>query len=109
MTHRDDLRTSVMWTSTARLQQSVTRLERSHAKVCNLDVLLRVQQQVFRLEVAVADIKAMTVIDSSDNLLKVARRLVGGEATLRDEVVEQLAAFHVFENQIPAYQHCLKD
>lgn len=99
-THSDNLGRSVVRRSTARLQQLSTALEGGHSKVGDLDVLLAVEEEVLGFEIAMANVEAMTVVHSRDDLLEVVQRLVGVKTTARDEVVEQLAAFDVLHDEV---------
>jgi hypothetical protein len=54
------------------------------------------------LEISVADVKPMAVVDTMDDLLEVPERLGGRELASRNEVVEELASFDVFKNEVPA-------
>jgi len=53
-THPDDFRASIMRRSARGLEHRPHRLERGHPEVCDLDVVLVVQQKVLRLQIAVA-------------------------------------------------------
>ena len=53
-THPDDFRASIMRRSARGLEHRPHRLERGHPEVCNLDVVLVVQQKVLGLQIAVA-------------------------------------------------------
>ena len=88
VTHRDDLGTGVVGTTAARLEELAAALERGHAKVGDLDVALAVEEQVLGLEVTVADVEAVAVVDSRDDLLEVVQGLVRAELALPHEVVE---------------------
>ena len=52
-TYPDDLGAGVVRRATARLQHRALHLQRRHAEVGHADVVLLVQQQVLRLQVAV--------------------------------------------------------
>ena len=71
-THRDNLWTGVVRTTTASLQESVARLERSHPKVSDLDIFIGVQKEILWFEISVADVEAVAVIYPSDDLLEVS-------------------------------------
>ena len=43
----------------------------------------------------------MTKVEGGDDLSEEPPGLLGGEAALLDEVVEQLPAGHVFQHQVP--------
>lgn len=57
-----------MGRTAASLKHLVVSLERGHAKVGNLDVALAIKQQVFGLQIPMADIEAMAVVDTSDSI-----------------------------------------
>ena len=85
-----------MWAAAARLQHPLACLPSGHAKVGHLDVLVPVQQEVLGLQVAVADVEAVAVVYTSNDLLKVPAGLVWVQSALRDEIVKELAAFDIF-------------
>lgn len=108
-THRDDLRAGVVWAAAARLEELAAALESGHAKVGNLDVALAVEEQVLGLEVAVADVEPVAVVDARDDLLEVVQRLVRAELALLHEVVKQLPAGHVLHDQVPARRQSVRE
>jgi hypothetical protein len=55
-----------MRTAARGLEELVDLLERGHPKVGYLDVAFLVEEQVLGLEVAVADVEAMAVVDARD-------------------------------------------
>lgn len=71
-----------------------------HAEVGHLDVALGVEQEVLRLEVAMADVESVAVIDRVDDLLEVVHRLGFLQPATRDEVVEELAARNVLHDEV---------
>ena len=83
-----------------RLEQLPASFKSGHPKVSNLDVLFSIKEQVLWLEVAMADVEAMAVVETRDNLLEVVQRFVGVQPTARDEIVEQLAAFGVLHDEV---------
>lgn len=63
-----------MWAPTTRLQHPIsvrTQVHRRHPKVCNLDILVFVEEKILRLEVPMANVEVMTVVETSNDLLKV--------------------------------------
>jgi hypothetical protein len=67
-------------TATTRPQHAIShasKIQRCHAKVRDLDVLLLVEKEVLRLEISMADVEPMAVVETSDDLLKVERGFVG--------------------------------
>lgn len=87
-TYSDNLRAGVMRTPATRLQHLLPGLPRRHPKIRHLDILILVQQQVFRLQVAMTNVEAMTIVDGVNDLLKVVQGFGFGETTALDEVVE---------------------
>lgn len=75
-TNSDNLRTSIMRTPTTRLQQPLAGLPSSHPKIRHLDILLFIQQQILRLEIPMADVEAMAVVDRVDDLLEVVEGFI---------------------------------
>lgn len=99
-TNSNDLRTSVMRTSTARLEQLLSSLPGSHSEIGDLDVLVRVEEKVLGLEISMADVESMAVVDSFDDLLEVVESLLRRESTSRDEVVEEFSSGNVFHDEV---------
>ena len=67
------------------------RAERvGHPKVGDFDVALLVEQQIFRLQIAVRHALLVAVPDAVDQLPKVLPRDVLGEPPLGDDAVEVL-------------------
>jgi hypothetical protein len=90
-------------TAAARLEQSVTGLESSHTEIGDLDVLLSIEEQILRLEIAVADVEAVTVVHASYDLLKVSRCLVGWQSALRHQVIEQFSTLDKLEHKVASF------
>lgn len=97
----NDFGARVMRAATAGAEERVAAFPSSHTKVGDLDVLVAVEEQVFRLEVTVSDVETMAVIDGVDNLLEVVDGLGNGETTAGNEVVEQFAALKVLHDEVP--------
>jgi hypothetical protein len=57
-------------TATGRLKKLVASLEGSHAKVCNLDVAVSVEKQIFGLQISVTDVEAMAVVDTGNTVAR---------------------------------------
>lgn len=53
------------------------------------------------LEITMADVEAVAVVEAVDDLLEVPQGFGGWKATARDEVVEQLATFDILEHEEP--------
>lgn len=88
-----------MRTSTARLkeQRSASKFQSSHTKISNLDALVLIEEKVLGLEVAVANVELVAVVDTRDNLTKVSERFGDIKTTFGDKMVEEFASFDVFE------------
>lgn len=102
---RNNLRARVVRASAGRLEELFTGLPGGHAKISNLDVLVLVEKEVLRpggvevswlsseqaggrgrrandaLQIAVADVEPMTIVDSVDELLEVMECLGRGESS----------------------------
>lgn len=100
---RHNLRTGIMRAAAARLEKqgASAELERSHPEISDLDLLLLVEQQVLGFEVAVADVELVAVVDAADDLAEVVERFADVEPALGHEVVEELAALDVLEQEVP--------
>jgi len=89
-----------MRTSTTRLEQLLSRLPGCHPEISDLDVLVRVEEKVLRLEISMADVEAMAVIDGVDDLLEVVESFLRRESTSRNQVVEKFSSGDVFHDQV---------
>lgn len=67
-----------MRTSTTRLQLSILTLHRCHSEIRNLHILILIQENVFRFQISMTDVEGVTVIETTDDLLKVMRGFGGG-------------------------------
>ena len=79
----DNLRTRVVRAPARCFEHPIVALERGHPEIGNLDVALSVEKQVLGLEVAVADVEAVAVVDAVDAVEATARvslHLLGGIA-----------------------------
>lgn len=64
---------AVMWrTASGSQQQVAVVLHCAEAEIGNLEIAMRVQQEVFRLEVAVVDLVLVTVVYSVDELTEIS-------------------------------------
>ena len=96
----DNFRTRIVWTAAAGLKHLLHRLQRCHTKVGNLYNTARaIQQQVFGLEVTVADAECMAVVHTKNDLAEVGARLVRAQAPARNKIVKELAARDVLHDQ----------
>ena len=66
----DNFRARVVRAPARRLEHPVVALQRCHPEIGNLDVALPVEEQVLRLEIAVADVEAVAVVDAIDAVEK---------------------------------------
>ena len=61
-----------MWTSARSIEPLVGRLKCSHTEVHDLDIAIAIHQDVFWLEVSMANVEAMAVGETRDHLTKYA-------------------------------------
>ena len=73
-----------------------------HAKISDFYVGFVVDENVFKLEVAVGNIVTVAIIDCADDLLKVSNSFGGRSTAFAAEVIEELSALDVFEDQVKA-------
>lgn len=62
-----------MRTTATRLQHLLTSFPSRHSEIGDFDILLLVQQQVFRFQVSVADVETMAVVYRVNDLLEVVQ------------------------------------
>lgn len=55
----------------------------------------------YSLEISVADVETMTVVNAVNDLLEVSQCLGGGKLASRDQIIKELSSFDVFQNEIP--------
>ena len=96
----NDLGRGVVRGATRGAEHVVLPLPDGHAEVSHLDVAVAVEEKVLRLKVAVGDVETVAVVDGGDDLLKVAEGFGGGQAALLTEVLEELPAFDVLEDEV---------
>ena len=65
------LRSSIARTSTSCFQSLTFFIHVTEAKVDDLELSIKVQKQIFRLEISVADAQLVNIVDSSKQLLQV--------------------------------------
>lgn len=121
-TYPYDLWTRVVWAAAGGLQHAASWLQGSHPKVGYLNVILLVQQQILRLQVAMAETQNKSNIDWSSgrgafnrdlpNRMRVAEiqggddlpeelaRLLRRQSTLLHQVIEELSAGYMLQYQI---------
>ena len=93
----NNLRRSIIRTSTARLQEVAVLNLITQPEVRDLDVQVVVQQHVLWLKVAMDDLALVRVVDAGDYLLEEAPCLGLVHAPVGDDVVEELPS-GVFEH-----------
>lgn len=67
-----------MRTATRSFKHPFSSLPRCHAKVCHLDILVLVEKQIFRFQIAMADVEPMTVINRVNDLLEIMKGFAFG-------------------------------
>jgi len=93
------LRCRVAGTATGRLEHLALLVHVGQAEVDNLYVVLIVQQQVLRFQIAVADPNFVDVLHAGDYLLSEATGLFLGETFAFDDVVEKFTAACVLHDE----------
>ena len=86
----DDFGSGVVWRSARSLKEVTVGHDVAEAEVGNLDVQVRVEEQVFWLQIAMHDLVAMAVFDGADDLLEKPPSRVFGDLAVADEKIEQL-------------------
>jgi hypothetical protein len=66
----------------------------------HLDVHVGVEQNIFRLQIAMNDSVAMAVVDGGDNLREDSRRFLLLHASMRHEMIEDFTAAGVLRHEI---------
>lgn len=94
----DDLRSQVLWCSAESVGLVLDYFGKS--KVCDFDVSLFVNQQVFWLKITVCDVHAMQILESKKDLAGEEESHVVGEATLSAQKGEQLSSTCVIEEHV---------
>lgn len=109
--------------STGRLELGVRGFESCHPEICDLDVLVRVEEEVLGsakrtndpsdretqqetreregdpLQISMTDVEAMAVANSVNDLLEVSQSLGRGQLPPRDEIVEELSSLDVLQDK----------
>lgn len=85
---RNHLRSGIVGTATAGLQEIAIRHDIAQPEIGDLDVLLAVDQQVLWFQVAVNDLVSVAVFDGADDLLKELAGLVIVASPLSHQVIE---------------------
>ena len=101
-TPHDHLGRGIVWAPTRGLQQTVSRacLPRCHAEIGDFDVAVAVPQEVLRFEIPMGNAKPMAIIHRRNDLLKTRQCLRGREPSARAQIVKELAAVDVFEDEV---------
>eukprot|EP00968_Pinguiococcus_pyrenoidosus_P008168 scaffold576_cov260-Pinguiococcus_pyrenoidosus.AAC.32 len=94
----DDLRGRVVRGPARGAQKLSVLHEVAEAEVGDLDVVVRIEQQVLRLEVPMHDVVKVAVLHATDDLLHELSRLVRLQTALGNNVVEKLPARHVLHH-----------
>ena len=76
--------------STASLEHLVVSFQGSHTKVGNLNVALTIKQQIFGLQIPMADVESMTVVNTGDTKTQsqLQSRVKGRKRTFVENSVE---------------------
>lgn len=74
--------------------------ESSHTKVGDLDVAVLIKEEIFRFQISMTDVEAVTIVDTMNDLTKVVDGFSFFESPLFDEIVEEFTSFNVFEYEI---------
>ncbi len=78
----------------------VVWLQGRHSEVYDFDVLIAVQENIFGLEVSMANVKLVAVSKCSNDLTKQPHCFVFWEAAMRRDMIEELPTFHVLQNKV---------
>lgn len=81
------------------MQQDARGVHGRHAKVCDFQAAVFCEEDIFELEVAVADGATVAEIESVDELLEVIEDCRLRKVSVVDEDVEELAAAAVLQDQ----------
>ena len=60
-----------MGTTATRLEHSLTSFPSCHTEICDFDILVLVEQQVFWLQISMTDVESVAVVYCVDDLLEV--------------------------------------
>ena len=76
------------------LSRAVTSLERAgESEVDNLDVVVRVEKDVLRLQIAMSQAHGVQIVDGQEHLLEVVLADVFGESSGVRDIVEELTTW----------------
>lgn len=95
----DHLGSGVAWRSTSSLESLSLLVGVGQAKVNQLQILLVVEQEIFRLQISVHNAQLVQVLDRALDLLEEFASLFFLKLLLFDDVVEQLAPRYVLHDQ----------
>ena len=90
-----------MRTSAGRIEPLVGRLKRSHTEVHDLDIPVAIHQDIFWLEISMANVEAMAVGETGDHLTEYAYSFRFWKTAIFGYVVKQLAAFDKLQDKVP--------
>lgn len=98
------MQTDVGWCAAERASELAVGERLREAKVGDLDVLVlgRVEEQVLGLEVAVDNVVVVQIRQRVDDLQKQRPRNVAGQASARQDVLEQVASLCAVPNPVVA-------
>jgi len=91
-------------TSARGIQPFISGLERCHSEVNNFDVMIPVHQDVFWLQVSMADVEAVAIGQASNQLAEYSNGFWFWEADVGRYVVKKFAALHILQDKIPVHK-----
>lgn len=97
----DQLRGCIMG-APARSSQPVawTLLDGSHAKIGDLDKAVARNENILGLQIAVANVEGMAIVESADDLSKEPNRFFLVEVLVGIDVLEKVALVHILQHEI---------
>lgn len=103
----------IVWTSAGGIEPLVGRLKGSHTEVYDLDIPIAIHQDIFWLEVSMANVEAVAVGETRDHLTKYADSFRFRKTAIFGYMVKQLATFDEFQDKVPSSSgqsiHCDRD
>mmetsp|Transcript_27383 Transcript_27383/g.71829 ORF Transcript_27383/g.71829 Transcript_27383/m.71829 type:complete len:222 (+) Transcript_27383:771-1436(+) len=95
----NDLGSSVVGATTRRFEEVPVGHYVGQPKVCNLDVVLRIQQQILRFEIPVHHHVAVAVVNSRDDLLEKLPGVLFLELAVLQDIVKKLATRDILHHE----------
>lgn len=89
-----------MRTAARSVQWLVIGLKSSHAEISDLDVQIAIHENVFRLEISVADVEPMAIRQSSEDLSQYADSLLFWKITIPSHMIKKLATLNVLQDEV---------